>query len=161
MLDYQIQSSSRQCCVTGRALRSGEKYYSVLLDQAGKLVRQDYSVEAWKGPPEGAFSFWMATTATPETRRRPPIDDEMLMDCFQRLDGQPEPGKIRFRYIIALLLMRRRRFKFESARQEAGQEVLVLRCTRTGAETQVVNPCLTEQEMVTVQEEVFQTLGWE
>jgi len=161
MTDYEIQASSRKCCVSGRELRSGEKYYSVLLDQAGKLVRNDYSVEAWKGPPEGSFSFWMGTIAAPDSRRRPPIDDEMLMDCFGRLEGQPEPAKIRFRYILALLLMRRRRFKFEETRQEAGLEILVLRCTRTGAETEVINPCLADHEMAAVQEEVFQTLGWE
>jgi hypothetical protein len=159
--DYQIQGSSRKCCVSGRELRSGEKYYSVLLDLDGKLLRQDYSVEVWKGPPERSFSFWMGTIAAPESRRRPTIDDEMLMDCCQRLDGQTEPGKIRFRYIVALLLMRRRRFKFEESRQDVGQEILVLRCTRTGAETQVINPCLTEEEMGKVQEEVLQALGWE
>ena len=161
MTDYQIQASSRKCCVTGRVLAGGEKYFSVLVDQEGKLVRLDYSVEAWQGAPEGAFSFWKGTIATPEGRRRPPIDDEMLMDCFQRLDGQTEPGRIRFRYIIALLLMRRKRLAFEEAQQDAGQEVLVLRCNRTGAKFQVLNPCLTDEELMSVQEEVFQTLGWE
>ena len=31
----------------------------------------------------------------PESRKRPPIDDELLLDCFQRLDGQTEPAKVR------------------------------------------------------------------
>jgi hypothetical protein len=159
--DFQIQAPSRRCCVTGRELQTGEKYYSVLIDQSGKLVRQDYSIEAWKGPPEGAFSFWLARVPAAETRRRPVIDDETLLDCFARLEEHADPGKVRFRYIVALLLMRRKRLKFEEARQEAGQEVLVLRCPRSRDEYQVVNPCLTEQEMASVQDEVFQALGWE
>jgi hypothetical protein len=161
MTDYQIQAHTRRCSVTGRELQTGEKYFSVLLDQGGKFVRQDYSLEAWQGPPEGAFSFWMGKVSTPEGRKRPPIDDQMLLDCFQRLDGQTELGRIRFRFVVALLLMRRRRFKFEETEKEAGQEVLVLRCTRTGAQHRVVNPCLTEEEMASVQDEVFQALGWE
>lgn len=161
MMDYQIQGSTRRCCVTGRDLTPGEKYFSVLVDREGKFVRQDYSKEAWQGPPPDAFSFWMARVSTPESKRRPPIDDEMLMDCFLRLDGQTDPGRIRFRYVVALLLMRRRRFRFEEAEHEAGQEVLVLRCVRTGTSHRVLNPCLADEELAAVQDEVFQTLGWE
>jgi hypothetical protein len=164
MTEYQIQANTRRCCVTGRDLQVGETYFSVLVDDGQRLVRQDYSKEAWAergGPPANAFSFWVGRISAPESKRRQPIDDEMLLDCFQRLDGQTEPGRIRFRYVVALLLMRRRRFTFEEAVKDAGQEELCLRCTRTGALHRVVNPCLTEEEMVAVQEEVFQALGWE
>ena len=93
--------------------------------------------------------------------RRPRIDDELLVDCFQRLEGQDDPGRVSFRYIVALLLMRRKRFKFEEARTEQGQELLVLRCTRTGARHEVVNPGLSDEELTAVQDDVFQALGWE
>lgn len=159
--DFQIQASSRRCCVSGRELQPGEKFYSVLIEQSGKLVRQDYSVEVWKGPPEGAFSFWQARVNPPESKRRPPIDDEMLLDCFARLEGHTDPGKVRFRYIVALLLMRRKRLKFEEARQEADQEILVLRSHRSADRFQVINPRLTERELASVQDEVFGALGWE
>ena len=161
MIDYQIQPSTRRCSATGRELQPGERYYSVLLEEAGKFVRKDFSLEAWQGAPEGAFSFWMGRLAPPQGKRRPPIDDEMLMECFQRLEGQLEPSRIRFRYVIGLLLMRRRRLRFEETQQDGLQEVLCLRCTRTGARHAVVNPGLTDEELATVQEDVFQALGWE
>lgn len=161
MIDYQIQPSTRRCCVTGRELRPGERYYSVLLEEDGKFVRKDYSTEAWPGAPSGAFSFWMGRLAPPQGKRRQPIDDEMLLDCFQRLEGQLEPSRIRFRYVVALLLMRRRRLKFEETQQDGSQEVLVLRCTRTGVRHPVVNPALTDEELAMVQDDVFQALGWE
>jgi len=161
MTDYQIQSSTRRCAVSGRELQPGEKYYTVLIDQGDRFVRQDYSVEAWPGPPAEAFGFWMTRVPVPESRRRPAIDDEMLMECFQRLEGQEEAGRLRFRYVLALLLMRRRRFRFEEAQVEQGREILRLRCIRTGAQFRVVNPRMTEAETKVVQEEVFQALGWE
>ena len=161
MIDYQIQPSTRRCSATGRELRPGECYYSVLLEEAGKFVRKDFSVEAWQGAPQGAFSFWMGRLAPPQGKRRPPIDDEMLMECFQRLEGQLEPSRVRFRYVIGLLLMRRRRLRFEETPQDGSQEVLCLRCTRTGVRHAVVNPGLTDEELATVQEDVFQALGWE
>ena len=56
MTDYQIQASSRRCAATGREIAPGERYYSVLLDQGSSFVRQDFSLEAWQGPPPGTFS---------------------------------------------------------------------------------------------------------
>jgi hypothetical protein len=161
MTDYEIQASTRRCAQTGRELRPGERFYSVLLDEQGKLVRKDYSQEAWHGPPDGAFGFWLSRVPEEGGPRRPPIDDEMLVDCFHRLEGQTDAGRVNFRYVVALLLMRRRRFKFEEAQVREGQEILSLRCTRTRTVYEVINPRLTEAEMAAVQEEVFKVLGWE
>ena len=51
MIDYQIQPSTRRCCVSGRELRPGERCFTVLLDQGGRFVRRDYAPESWAGPP--------------------------------------------------------------------------------------------------------------
>lgn len=159
MLDYQIQPNTRRCCLTGRELKPGERCFSVLLDEGNKLVRKDYSPEAWQGPPEGAFSFWSGRIPTSQGRRLPVIDNELLMDCFLRLEGQTEPSRVHFRYVVALLLTRRRRLRFEDSTGDAN--LLNLRCARTGKRHQVANPCLSEEEMAAVQEDVFQALGWE
>jgi len=160
MTDYQIEGHTRRCAATGRELRPGERYYSVLLDTGGKFVRQDYAGEAWQGPPAGAFSFWAGKVPAKDETRRPRIDDELLSDCFVRLEGETDPGRVNFRYVLALLLMRGKRLKFEEVRTEAGQEFLHLRCSRTRTLHRVVNPQLTEEEMAAVQEEVFKVLGW-
>jgi hypothetical protein len=161
MTEYQIQPNTKRCAASGRELQPGEKFYSVLLDEAGKFVRQDYASEVWHGPPANAFSFWTGRVSTSERGRKLRIDDDLLLDCFQRLDGQTEPGQVNFRYVVALLLMRRKRLKFEEARVEDGREILHLRCARTGAAYPVVNPRLSEEEMAAVQEEVFKVLGWD
>jgi hypothetical protein len=160
MTEYQIQANSRRCTATGRELRPGERYYSVLLEEGGKFVRQDYSSEAWSGPPASAFSFWAGRVPVGDENRRPPIDDDLLVECFQRLEGDQDPARVNFRYVVALLLMRRKRFKFEEARTDGGDEVLLLRCARTRTLYRVVNPLLGENEMAAVQEEVFRVLGW-
>src|SRR5437868_3375354 len=112
MTDYQIEANTRRCAATGRELRPGEKFYSVLVDEGGKFHRRDYGSEAWPGPPADAFSFWTGRISTSEEDRRPRIDDDLLVDCFQRLEGDTDPSRVRFRYVVALLLMRRKRFKF-------------------------------------------------
>jgi hypothetical protein len=161
MTEYQIQPNARRCSSSGRELRAGERYFSVLTEESGKFVRRDYAADAWQGPPSGAFSFWAGKLATPDGRRRPAIDDELLLDCFGRLEGQTEPGRINFRYVVGLLLMRRRRLRLDAAVREDGIEVLYFRCSRTGTKYRVINPALSEEESAAVQDEVFQALGWE
>jgi hypothetical protein len=160
MTDYQIQANTRRCAATGRELRPGERIYTVLLDEAGKFVRQDFSNEAWQGPPANAFSFWAGRVPEQDDQRRLPIDDDLLFDCFRRLEGETGTDRVNFRYVVALLLMRRKRLKFEETRVEQGQELLCLRCRRSGDLHRVVNPGLSDEQMAQVQEEVFKVLGW-
>jgi len=161
MTEYQIQPNTRRCAATGRELRPGEKFYTALLEEGGRFLRKDYGNDAWQGPPPGAFSFWSGRVPAADGDRRQGIDKDMLAECFQRLEGEAEPAKVNFRFVVALLLMRRKRFKFEEAHVEHGMEVLTLRCVRTGARHEVVNPRLTEEQMAEVQDEVFKVLGWE
>jgi hypothetical protein len=161
MTDYQIQPHTRRCAVTGRELQPGERFYTALIEEGDHLLRRDYGSDSWRGPPEGAFAFWSGRVPPAEEARRPRIDDDLLVSCFHRLEGQTEPSRVSFRYVVALLLMRRKRFRFEEARSEAGREVLRLRCVRTREVHEVVNPGLTEVELGAVQEEVFKVLGWD
>jgi hypothetical protein len=161
MMDYQIQPNTRRCAVTGRDLQPGERYFTALLETAGQFVRQDYSAAAWQGPPAGTFSFWSGLVPPESEHRKPRFDDDLLVECFERLEGQTEPSRASFRYVVALLLMRRKRFRFEEARTEGGHEILVVKCTRTGARHHVVHPGMTPEEMTAVQEEVFKVLGWQ
>jgi hypothetical protein len=161
MTDYQIQPNTRRCAITGRQLQPGERFFTALLETGGQFVRQDYSEEAWQGPPAGAFSFWTGRVPEGNETHKPQVDDDLLVECFERLEGQTEPSRVSFRYVVALLLMRRKRFKFDEARTEDGREVLLVRCARSGTKYQVVNPGLAESEMLAVQEEVFKVLGWQ
>jgi len=158
--DYQIQPNSRRCAVTGRELQPGERYFSALIEEGNQFVRRDFCVEAWTGPPPGTFSFWTGKVPPPQENAKPRFDDDLLEECFHRLEGQTDPGRVNFRYVLTLLLIRRKRLKFENSAVENGVESLSVRGTRDGKTYVVVNPRLTEEEMGQVQEEVFRVLGW-
>ena len=157
-MEYQVQLHTRRCAVTGRELKPGERYYAALTEDGPRLVRHDYSAEAWQGPPAGAFSFWSGRVPPANEKPRPRIDDDLLEDCFERLEGQADPGRINFRFVVALLLIRRRRFKLEMG--ETDDATMAVRCVRSGQTYRVINPRLSEAEMNDVQDEVFQVLGW-
>ena len=159
-MEYQIQPNSRRCAVTNRELKPGERYFAALVEENRQFVRKDFSNEAWQGPPLGAFSFWMGRVAVGTEKVKPRFDDDLLEECFGRLEGQPDPKRINFRYVLALLLLRRRRFRYETSVMRDGKEVMALRCLRTNAKHEVTNPRLNEDEMAEAQDEVFEVLGW-
>jgi hypothetical protein len=160
MTDYQIQASTRHCVISGREIQPGERYYSVLIDEGARFIRQDYSLDSWRGPPEKTFSFWQGKMPASGAPRRPPIDDELLLDCLARLEEESEPSKLAFRFVLALLLIRRKRLRLEDANREGGQELLAVRDARTGVRYRVIDPGLPDEELECVQDEVFRVLGW-
>jgi len=159
MTEYHIQPPTRRCCLTGRELRAGERFFTALVESGPHFERRDFAPEVWKGPPAGAFSYWFGKIPPTAGHQKPRFDDDLLEDCFERLDDARESGRINFRYVLALLLIRRKRLKFESTRFEDHEERLILFCPRSGKRYEVVNPRLDEQ-MKEVQDEVFEVLGW-
>jgi hypothetical protein len=160
MRDYQVQPPTRRCAATGRELQPGEKYFSALIEAEGRLIRHDYSSQEWQGPPSGAFSFWIGRVPGKGQARKVRIDADVLLDCFQRLDGGgTDPGS--FRYVLALLLIRAKRFKLLDTRMDSGREILRVRCVRGGTQYDVVKPQLTTEELMAVQERVLQVVGFD
>ena len=56
---------SRRCRGTGREFQSGDVFYSVLIAEGASVVRHDYGVDAWQGPPEGAIGWWISKMPDP------------------------------------------------------------------------------------------------
>jgi len=134
----------------------------VLVEQVGKLVRIDYAAEMWPGSPPDAIAHWSGRMPTTDKPRKLVVNDDMLLGCFDRLKDSTDPDGMNFRYVVALLLMRRKRFRFEDVfRDTDGRDVLLLKDVKGGTVQRVVDPRLTDDQIAHVQTEVFRVLGWE
>lgn len=159
MTEYQIQPPTLRCAQTGRELQPGDGYYTVLRESPEGFVRVDYSVEAWAGPPPDAIAFWRARVpAASESQRPQRVDDSVVLDLFHQLAAETQPGKLRFRYILALLLLRRKMLKLVDSVRESGQEILVLHEVSAARDHRVVDPGLSGEEVAALQAEVDQML---
>ena len=69
--------------------------------------------------PARLFGFWKGTMESPEGKKRAYVDDAALLDLFEQLEGATEPGRVSFRYLLTLMLMRKRLLKHEGTRREA------------------------------------------
>lgn len=162
MTDYEIQGPTRVCAATGRELKPGDRFHAVLSLQGGRLVRSDFAFDAWPGAPAESVADWTGRVPADNRPVRPVFNDDVLLGCFERLKESADADGLNFRYVAALLLMRRKRLRFEDvARDEAGRDVLRLKDLKGGTIHQVVDPRLTDEQTAAVQTEVFRVLGWE
>ncbi len=104
--EYKVSRCSRQCHTQQRPLRDGEWYYSVVLESGEEYLRQDFSAESWQGPPEGTIGWWKSRMPTSDEKKMVLAPPEVLVDLLRQMAGFPERAKSR--YLLALMLMRRR-----------------------------------------------------
>lgn len=147
------------------------------------FVRVDFCEKCWgegQRPDGGAagrevvggavmFSFWKTVIPAPEQKKRLLVEDSVLVDLFQRMDGRTELRELRFRFVLALILMRKRLLKYEGM-EETGQksegssqkpevgttegaaagpapEVWMMRLRGTEDAIKVINPHLNEEQI--------------
>lgn len=158
-MDYDPPRSTMKCAATGRELQERETYWSVLYDRPEGLERLDYSEEAWQGPPTDALAVWRTQVPVREEKPQPLVDENVMLEVFTQLAEADEPEKINFRYILALLLMRKRILKLEDTARDGGREILVFSCKRTESTYRVVDPHLTEDQIAGVQQQVGRILN--
>jgi hypothetical protein len=157
MIDYVVQRCTRHCAITNRELKSGETFYSTLTTEGAQVVRHDYSLEAWQGPPEGVLGWWKATMPERSTKRFHWAPNDVMLELLEELASQP--GKADMRYVLALLLIRRRVVRLEETeRDELSREISVLYCPRREAIYRVLTAVPDAQRTIEIQEELARLL---
>ncbi len=117
-----IPKPSKTCSATKRELQPGETFYSVLLDDERRL---DYGAESWTGPPPNATGWWKSTVPAVNEKKAKLAPNEMLLELFDRLAN--EADKVDVRYVLTLLLIRRRLFRYEREEEnETGEKMLIV-----------------------------------
>lgn len=153
MFDFDIQRCTRRCHATDRELKAGETVFSVLVPAGSGVERLDYSVEGWPGPPEESLGWWKSILPEAGGARMHWAPNDVMLHYFEQLDGKPAQEDTR--YVLALLLVRRRIVRVESTEKTAdGLETLVLYCPRNEQEYRVTGTLPDQQRIAAIQDEL-------
>ena len=163
--DYRVARPTGVCAATGRVLEPGSPCVASLCERAGDegFDRLDYAPEAWEAGarPERLFSFWRTTVPDPGEARRAFVDDDVLMDLFEQLAGDERRARVAYRFVLALILMRKRRLKYRGRRGRGKDErwLLVPKGAEPDAEPiEVVNPKLDDEDIRQLTDQLSEVL---
>ncbi len=152
--DYDIAKASGRCCRCGRQLAGGEEFVAALFDAGEEFRRDDFCGACWEGrpaEPEQPFSLWRCRVPEPEKPRRQLVGDEMLVDLFEKLAGQEAPAKLNLRFVLALMLMRKKLLVYDrTGADEGGSEVWTMHYRGEKTPIEVTNPQLDEEKVTQV-----------
>lgn len=160
--EWNIAKSNQTCQLCEAKFGVGASYFSAIFVRAEGFERRDFCLSCFQDRrPENVYSYWK--TAVPDAEEedaRPKVDLDSVLDFFRRLDGDADAKRIAFRYVLALMLTRKKVFKLDgSERREDGSEVLVFAARKGGEKHAVVQPDIDENEIGAVSEELGQLLG--
>jgi len=158
MADWEINKPLGQCSGSGRKIEPGEEYYGALVEVEQGLQRRDFCCEFWEREKPQVYCFWKTKLAPPNEKKELFISDDMLVAFFERLANETEPEKVSFRFVLALVLMRKRRLKYDSTKMEEGREIWRLRMTGDKEPVEVVNPHLDEDQIEQLTSQLGQIL---
>lgn len=147
MADWEINKPLGQCSGSGRKIEPGEDYYGALVEGEEGLLRRDFCAEYWEREKPQVYCFWKTKLAAPNEKKELFISDDMLVAFFERLANETEPEKVNFRFVLALVLMRKRRLKYDSTKNDGGREIWRLKMSGDKDLVEVVNPHLQEDQI--------------
>ena len=158
MDEWEVSKPLGCCWGSGKKIECGEEYFGALVETDEGLARRDYCTDYWEENKPDVFCFWKTRLPHPDQKKRIFIDDEMLMAFFERLGRESEQEKINFRFVLALVLMRKRRLKYDSSKTQDGKEIWRLRVVGDKEFVEVVNPHLDEEQVEQLSSQLGQIL---
>ena len=152
--DWAIARATKTCAASGRKLEVGEAYFAALRETGEGFERHDFSPEAWPGVDKKPFfSYWRSKVPPDEEkRRRLVVDPEAFYAFYTGLEGAAEPRKQLFRYLAALILVRKRVLRLERVEKTPEGEYIVLYDRRTEKAVRVSSPSVAGEQLQEAQE---------
>jgi hypothetical protein len=159
MDEWEIEKPLGHCWGTGEKIEHGQDYFAALVETEQGLQRRDFCTEYWEQEKPQVFCYWKSKLPQPGQKKQIFVDEQMLMTFFERLAEETEQEKVNFRFVLALVLMRKRRFKYDSSRVQDDTEIWRLRVVGGDKEfIEVINPQLDEEQVAQLSSQIGEIL---
>jgi hypothetical protein len=161
--DWSIQSRGVACSVTGIPFEAGQYFHTLLFDDKTVLRREDLSEEAFKQRAPDApqpFSHWRSKFEPAPPKAPEALGKQTAEDLLRKYMADPNPGLANVRYILALMLERKRQLKeLEVRKNEDGSLTRIYQHGKSGEVFVIPDPGLKLSQVAEVQSEVADLLA--
>lgn len=163
--NWSIRSRSHQCALSGRAFEEGEVFHTAIYfdPENGGYLRRDVALDSWKAElaERTPVAYWRTTYAPTLSEPKPEVTSkESAMALLQRFIEEDDPKTEEARYILALMLERKRILSPTAARETEHGRMLFYENKKTSEVFMVRDPELRLDELAQTQDEVAMLLGF-
>lgn len=163
---WNIKSRAHECARTAQPFTEGEIFHTAIYfdTEAGELVRRDVSISAWKEEiaERTPIAYWRTEYVKPQAGPAKPeiATRESPESLLRRLIEDDQEHTEHARYILALMLERKRQLVPKEKKYTESGTMLIYEMRRTGEVFIIRDPELRLDEIEAVQEEVAMLLGF-
>jgi hypothetical protein len=149
------------CAACGGPLKPGEEYLATVVATPEGFVRQDRCVACSVVQKENVFSFWRGRRPADRPGAPVRLDFDSLLELLRRLDGRDDASSARLRWIVTILLLRRRYVQIVGRSTEDGVEVLEVKPRHDDRTFRVRDPKLSPEDFDALHEDLSKIFNLE
>lgn len=157
--EWSMPHRADVCAACGRGFEIGEAFQAFLYEAESGYVRRDFCCDCEPPAEPAALGHWKTRRPEPVARRLAPFDREAIYGFFERLEDASEPSQVQFRFVLALLLWRKKVLRLERTVPGSAGEAWEFITVRTATPHRVMRPDLDEEQLERLSEQLEQLLA--
>lgn len=165
MIDWNIQSRAHACQACHKPFADKDPFHTLLFDQKHSYERLDVCENCWTTQykhgatdRKGFISYWQSVYAVPPLAPADPIQKETAESLLRKLIEQNDPSHAAARFILAVMLERKRLLKVKAQLAEGAQRIFIYEHVRSGDLFNIPDPNLQLDQLEEVQRDVTHLL---
>ena len=165
MIEWNIQARAHACQACAKTFADKEPFHTLLFDQRHGYDRLDVCEACWKSQysqgatdRKGFISHWQSVYLVPPAAPPDAIQKDTAETLLRKLVERNEPEHAAARYILAVMLERKRILKVKAQFSEEGRRVFIYEYPKTGDLFNIADPNLQLDQLEEVQRDVAQLL---
>ena len=161
MIDWNIQSRAHACQSCNKPFADKEAFHTLLFDQKHGYERLDVCEACWNSQysqgatdRKGFISHWQSIYTVPPAAAPDAIAKDTAETLLRKLVERNEPEHAAARYILAVMLERKRLLKVKAQLKEDGRRIFIYEYPKTGDLFNIADPDLQLDQLEAVQRDV-------
>lgn len=160
MTEWNLQSRSHACAACNTPFADKEIYHTVLRHGDEGYTRRDLCRQCFNDAARAqAMSYWQGEYRAPAPPPPEPLQKETAETLLRKLAEAADPSHAAARYILAVMLERKKILKHrDTVHEDNGVELLVYEHARSGESFTIPDPHLRLDQLAEIQEQVVALL---
>jgi hypothetical protein len=159
--DWEMPRRGEICCVCQKAFEPGDELRAYLFETPEGYQRRDYCLNCPAPAEPGNVGSWKTRRPLPAAKKSPVFDRDAIFQLFTTLEDAEAPERVQLRFVLALLLWRKKALKFAGAETREDREAWLFTTPKADARYAVVRPALGESQLERLGEQLEALLAGE